>query len=167
MLYMFNFFKKKDEVKETKPAVIYHAFGHGKVLPLEEVPDRVFAERMMGDGFAIELTDNNACSPVDGEILLVFPTGHAFGIKTDDGVEILIHLGIDTVELNGDGFNAQVKQGDRVKAGDLITIMDLEAIKAKGKSVVSPMIFTTGNKIELKKAHQEVSPEDIELFEFV
>lgn len=163
---MFNIFKKKTESKEETKEVVYHAFGTGKIIPLDDVPDQVFAQRMMGDGFAIDLTDNKIVSPVDGEVILVFPTGHAFGLKTPEGVEILLHLGIDTVELNGEGFDGKVKQGDKVKAGDVLTIMDLDKIRAAGKSVVSPFILTSGQKVELKKAHQDVTPEDTDLFEF-
>lgn len=162
---MFDFLKKKKE-PVVEVDVTYNSFGHGKVVPIEEVPDQVFAQRMMGDGFALELTDNTIVSPVDGEVILVFPTGHAFGIKTSDGVEILLHLGIDTVELNGEGFSSQVKQGDKVKKGQTLTIMDLEAIKNAGKSIVSPMIFTGGQQIELLKAHEEVTPESTDLFKF-
>lgn len=163
---MFNIFKKKEEPKVEIKEVTYHSFGTGKVVPIEEVPDQVFAQRMMGDGYAIELTDNTIVSPVDGEVILVFPTGHAFGIKTEDGVEILLHLGIDTVELNGEGFEGKVQQGDKVKAGDVLTVMDLEKIKAAGKSVVSPFILTSGQQIELLKGHQEVQPGDTDLFRF-
>lgn len=160
---MFDFLKKKKEpVVEEK----YRAFGTGKVVPINEVPDQVFAQKMMGDGYAIELSDNKVVAPVSAEVILVFPTGHAFGLKTADGVEILLHLGIDTVELNGQGFAARVKQGDHVKQGDVLTVMDLEAIKAAGKSVVSPLIFTSGQEIELLKGHQEVTPESEDLFEF-
>lgn len=163
---MFNIFKKKQEPKTEIKEVTYHAFGAGKLVPLEDVPDQVFAQRMMGDGYAIELTENTIVSPVDGEVILVFPTGHAFGLKTEDGVELLLHLGIDTVELNGEGFVGQVKQGDKVKAGDVLTIMDLEKIRAAGKPVVSPFIFTSGQKIELKKANQDVVSGETDLFEF-
>ncbi|HHX52456.1 MAG TPA: PTS glucose transporter subunit IIA [Erysipelothrix sp.] len=163
---MFNIFKKKQEPKTEIKEVTYHAFGAGKLVPLEDVPDQVFAQRMMGDGYAIELTENTIVSPVDGEVILVFPTGHAFGLKTEDGVEILLHLGIDTVELNGEGFVGQVKQGDKVKAGDVLTIMDLEKIRAAGKLVVSPLIFTSGQQIELKKANQDIVSGETDLFEF-
>lgn len=160
---MFDFLKKK---KEPEVKEVYRAFGTGKVVPLNEVPDQVFAQKMMGDGFAIELTDNKVVAPISGEVILVFPTGHAFGLKTQDGVEILLHLGIDTVELNGEGFSSQVAQGDQVKQGDVLTIMDLDHIKNAGKSVVSPMIFTSGQEIELLKGHQDVTPESEGLFEF-
>lgn len=158
---MFDFFKKKKENSEPEE---YRSFGSGKLLPLEEVPDQVFAQKMMGDGFALELTDSTIVAPISGEVILVFPTGHAFGIKTKDGVEILLHLGIDTVELEGQGFNSKVKKGDFVKQGDVLTVMDLDLIKNHGKSIISPMIFTSGEQIELLKVHQEITPKTTELF---
>lgn len=116
---------------------------NGTVLKMEEVPDAAFAQKMMGDGFAIEPTDGNVYSPVDAEVALVFEaTGHAVGLKTKDGVEILVHFGIDTVNLQGEGFEAKVKQGDTVKAGDLLISVDLDSVKGKVPSVVTPVIFT-------------------------
>lgn len=141
---MFGLFQKK--AKEE-----FRNFGVGKVVSLEKVPDAVFAQKLMGDGYALELTEGKITAPISGEIMLVFPTGHAFGIKTADGLEILIHLGIDTVELNGEGFRSLVKQGDRVKQGDTLTIMDLDFIRNAGKSIISPLIFTSGEKVQIIK----------------
>ena len=101
---MFDFLKKKTAKKDE-----FYAFGEGKLVALDKVPDPVFAEKMMGDGFAIELTDGKIHAPVDGEVTLVFPTGHAYGITTENAHEVLIHIGIDTVELDGEGFNVKVK----------------------------------------------------------
>ena len=123
----------------------------GTLLPIEQCPDPVFAEKIMGDGFAIELTGAEVTAPVSGTIATAFHTGHAYGINTDDGKEILIHIGMDTVALNGQGFDVKVKQGDTVKQGDLLVKVDVEYLKAQGKSVVSPVIFTSGEKIELQK----------------
>ena len=109
----------------------------GTLLPIEQCPDPVFAGKIMGDGFAIELTGAEVTAPVSGTIATAFPTGHAYGINTDDGKEILIHIGMDTVALNGQG--------------DLLVKVDVEYLKAQGKSVVSPVIFTSGEKIELQK----------------
>ncbi len=153
---MFKFLKKKEEKVEPVVDEVYRSFGKGKVLPLEEVPDQVFAQKMMGDGYALELSDSKIVAPISGEVALVFPTGHAFGIKDKDGVEILIHLGIDTVELNGLGFESKVVQGQKVKQGDVLSYMDLEAIKNAGKSIISPFIITSGQSVTLHKAHQEV-----------
>ena len=123
----------------------------GTLLPIEQCPDPVFAGKIMGDGFAIELTGAEVTAPMSGTIATAFPTGHAFGINTDDGKEILIHIGMDTVALNGQGFDVKVKQGDTVKQGDLLVKVDVEYLKAQGKSVVSPVIFTSGEKVEPQK----------------
>ncbi len=109
-------------VEKAKPAV--QATGEteqvaspltGKVVPLSEVPDQVFSTKMMGDGFAVEPTDGTVVSPVDGTIVNVFPTKHAIGIQSNTGREVLIHFGIDTVKLNGQGFEALVSEGAAVK----------------------------------------------------
>lgn len=144
----------------------YIAFMSGQVLPLENVADQVFSTKMMGDGFAIEPTEGKVVAPVDGEIAVAFPTGHAYGIVTKQGVEILLHLGIDTVELDGAGFEPQVKVGDKVKAGDTLALMDLEAIRAAGKPLTSMLIFTSGQSVNLLKEGQNVSVNDADLFEF-
>ena len=140
------FFKKKE--KEMKKLL---APVSGKLIAIEKVNDPVFAQKMMGDGFAIEPTEGVVQSPVDGIVEVVFPTGHAVGLRSDDGSEILIHLGIDTVELNGKGFEVSVKQGDRVKSGDVLVKVDLDYVKSAGKKTVSPVIFTSGEKITLLK----------------
>ena len=90
----------------------------GKHVALSEVSDPVFAQKMMGEGSAILPEDNRVLAPVSGTLTTVFPTKHAYGIKTDDGLEVLIHIGIDTVELNGEHFDVHVKQGDTVTVGD-------------------------------------------------
>ena len=140
--------------KETKSAPKQAEFSApitGNVIPMEQVPDPAFSQKMMGDGFAIEPTEGIVQSPVDGIVEVVFPTGHAVGLRSDDGSEILIHLGIDTVELNGKGFEVSVKQGDRVKSGDVLVKVDLDYVKSAGKKTVSPVIFTSGEKITLLK----------------
>lgn len=114
----------------------------GKVLPLSEVPDQVFSSGAMGKGIAIDPEVGELVAPADGEITTIFPTGHAVGITTTDGAEILIHIGMDTVELNGNGFEILVKQGDLVKAGDLLIRFDIEAIRAAGYSVITPVVIT-------------------------
>lgn len=124
----------------------------GVLLPLEQVPDPVFSQRVMGDGFAVELSGDEVLAPMSGTIVTAFPTGHAFGIKTDDEMELLIHIGIDTVNLNGKGFEVQVREGDAVKQGDVLVKVDVDYVKEQGKSIVSPVVFTSGEKIELLKS---------------
>ena len=122
----------------------------GKVMELSEVKDKVFSQGIMGNGFAVELTSGTVRAPFSGEVTVVFPTGHAIGMKRADGLEVLIHIGMDTVELNGKGFSLHVKQGDYVNAGDVLVEVDLDYIKSEGKSLVSPVVFPNGQAVSLK-----------------
>ncbi len=114
----------------------------GNILPITDVPDQVFSGKMMGDGFAIEPIDNLVVSPVDGKIVNVFPTKHAIGLESKSGREILIHFGIDTVKLKGEGFETFVKEGDEVKLGQKLLKVDLNVIKEKVPSIITPIVFT-------------------------
>ena len=123
----------------------------GKIIPLKEVPDEVFSSGMMGDGFAILPEDGHFVSPVDGEVISVFPTKHAVGIKSESGVEILIHVGIDTVNLKGEGFTTHVKEGDTIKSGDKLMTVDLSSVRRAVPSLVTPVIFTNLQTLKIKK----------------
>ena len=114
----------------------------GKVLPLSEVPDKVFSSGAMGKGIAIEPENGELLAPADGVITTIFPTGHAVGITTTDGIELLMHIGMDTVELEGKGFEVFVKQGDTVHTGDLLVRFDIDTIKKAGYSVITPIVVT-------------------------
>ena len=114
----------------------------GEVVALSEVNDPVFSSGVMGQGIAVKPSKGVVYAPADAEIAIAFPTGHAYGLKTDNGAEILIHVGIDTVSLNGEGFEAKVSQGDRVKAGDVIGTFDSEAIAANGLDDTTMVIIT-------------------------
>lgn len=137
--------RAKEEVKTTAVSTGTEKVAApltGEVLPLSEVPDQVFSQKMMGDGFAIMPTDGTVVSPVDGTIVNVFPTKHAIGIQSKNGREVLIHFGIDTVKLNGQGFEALVSQGDEVKKGQPLLKVDLDYVKNNAPSVITPIIFT-------------------------
>lgn len=121
----------------------------GTILNLSEIDDQVFSTGIMGEGFAVELTGKNVVAPFAGEVIMTFPTGHAYGIRRNDGVEVLIHIGMDTVELEGKCFTPHVSEGDYVTAGDLLCEVDLDYIKEHGKSVVSPVVFTSKEKVHL------------------
>lgn len=114
----------------------------GTAMPLSEVKDAAFSEGAMGNGIAVDPTDGKVVAPVDGTVMTLFPTNHAIGIVSDSGAEILIHLGMDTVQLGGKHFEAHIKQGDKVKKGDLLVTVDLEAVKAEGYSMVTPIVIT-------------------------
>ncbi|MCM3763899.1 PTS glucose transporter subunit IIA [Neobacillus niacini] len=129
----------------------------GKLKQLADVPDEAFASKAMGDGFAIEPLESNIYSPVNGKVEFVFPTKHAVGIKTDDGIEILIHVGIETVSLNGEGFTLNVQEGQVVKQGDLVITADFERIKDKVPATDVIVVFTNGKQCQLLKAGQRVS----------
>ena len=115
---------------------------NGELLEITEVPDEVFSNKIMGDGFAIKSSDGMIVSPVDATIEMVFDTKHAIGLKTKEGLEILIHLGIDTVNLKGEGFEVFVNAGDSVNAGDKLIKMDVDFVQQNAKSDISPVIFT-------------------------
>ncbi|UOQ45234.1 PTS glucose transporter subunit IIA [Halobacillus salinarum] len=120
---------------------------NGKVVPLDEVDDPVFNQRMMGDGVAIEPVDGKVVSPVDGEIVQLFPTNHAVGIKTKSGVEVLVHIGLETVSMEGEGFEGHVKAGDKVKAGDHLISFDPALVTEKAKSTITPIVITNFDDI--------------------
>jgi sugar PTS system EIIA component len=140
-------FGKKEKVTEE----IIYAPASGSYVEIEEVPDPTFAKKMMGEGVAIDPSEGKAVAPVDGEILQVFPTKHAVGVKGKTGVEILIHIGLETVGMNGEGFEAHVKQGDKVKVGQTLVTFDLNLIKEKAASTVTPVVITNGDQYELEK----------------
>ncbi|MFJ8528778.1 PTS glucose transporter subunit IIA [Bacillus sp. NPDC094106] len=120
----------------------------GEVKNIEEVPDPVFAGRMMGDGVAIVPTEGVVVSPVDGEIVQLFHTKHAVGIKAKNGTEILIHVGLETVKMEGEGFEAHVAEGQAVKKGDKLISFDLELIREKAKSTITPIVITNTDAAE-------------------
>ena len=131
---MFSFFKKKEE------GIVIAAPIKGKVVELSEVNDPTFAEGMLGKGVAIIPEEGKVYAPADGEISLLFDTLHAVSVTTVDGAEILIHVGLETVALKGEGFEAHVQTGDTVKKGDLLISVDLEKIKEAGCDTISPVI---------------------------
>lgn len=114
----------------------------GKTVDIATVPDAVFAEKMAGDGLAIDPTGDTVVAPADGELTMLFGTKHAFGMTLDKGVQILVHIGLDTVSLNGEGFTTLKNQGDMVKKGEPIVKIDRELIQGKGLSLITPVIFT-------------------------
>lgn len=127
----------------------------GKIIALEEIPDKTFSQKLLGDGFAIDITDGKIIAPISGKLETVFPSGHAFGIKGANG-EVLLHIGIDTVSLNGEGFDVKVKQGDFVKQGDVLVNVDLDKIHQLGKSTLTMVLFTEGNKVKNNNLNKEV-----------
>ena len=126
---------------------------NGECIPIEQVPDPVFAEKILGDGIAIKPSDNNVYSPCDGTIVQIAHTFHALGIESDDGLEILVHLGINTVELKGEGFTCFVKVGQHVKSGDKLMEMDCSFVESKGLSTISPCLITNMDSVTNYDCH--------------
>jgi PTS system D-glucosamine-specific IIC component len=145
------FKRKNDLASEAKKGIFMPITG--KLLAITEVPDAVFSQKMMGDGFAVEPEEGKVYSPVSGKIVSVFPTKHAITMLADEGHELLIHFGMDTVALKGEGFTIHVKDGDHVGPEDLLMSVDLDAVGPKVPSLITPIIFMNlGEKsIELKK----------------
>ncbi|WP_226581720.1 PTS glucose transporter subunit IIA [Halobacillus litoralis] len=117
----------------------------GQKVALEEVPDPVFSQKMMGEGIAIDPAEGTVLSPVEGTVVQLFPTKHAVGLETKSGAEVLIHIGLETVAMEGEGFEAHVAQGDKVKQGDKLITFDVELVKEKAKSTVTPIIITNSD----------------------
>lgn len=153
---MLGFLKGKN-----KENVIYSPCN-GKVVPLAEVPDPTFAEKLLGDGFAVIPTEGKVYAPADGEVTMVFDTLHAVTITTAQGTELLIHIGLDTVTLKGAPFTAHVAAGDQVKKGDLLMDVDLAQIQAAGLNMITPVLICNTDdysNISLLK-EGDVSPDD-------
>ena len=132
---MFGLFKKK------KTEYLLGAPAKGKAVPLTEVNDPTFSEGMLGQGVAVIPSEGKIYAPIDGEVGMVFDTLHAVSLTADCGAEVLIHVGLDTVKMNGDGFVSHVQAGDKVKKGDLLLEVDLEKVKAAGYDTITPMLI--------------------------
>lgn len=142
-----NMFKnQKKTTRLTNEVKLYNPI-EGEIISIENVPDPVFSERMLGDGFAIIPTGNKVYAPISGKVKVLFPTLHALAIETQEGLEALIHIGIDTVELKGEGFVANVQVGDVVKHGDLLITFDKGIIESKATSIITPLVITNMDEI--------------------
>ena len=160
---MFNFFKKKNKGVEMAAAV------SGDAMPITDVKDDVFSTKMLGDGYAIKPSDGEIVAPIDGEITTLFPTKHAIGITTDKGLEILIHLGLDTVELKGEPFEVKVQKGAKVKKGDSLAQMDIDAITDKGYDNTVIVVYTNMDVLSSVSAIEPKAitrGEDIQVIEY-
>ncbi len=147
---MLKMFKKKGEQIFAPTA--------GTVMALADVPDPVFASGAVGEGFAVEPSEGSFTSPVDGELILVAKTLHAFAVRTDGGAEILVHIGMDTVKLKGAGFTAHRAKGEQVKRGDVIITCDLAQMTPLVPSMVTPVLLTNGKDFAI--AETEIGAAD-------
>lgn len=147
---LFDFLKGNDKEKDakqvTKEAKVY-APVNGKLISIEEVEDPVFSQKMMGDGFAVIPTDGSIYSPVEGKVMSVFPTQHAVGISLDNGVEVLVHMGLDTVELDGAPFETMVTEGQELTKETKISEVDLQGLADAGKNNAMVVVFTNMDKV--------------------
>ena len=134
----FGLFKKK--------GVDLLAPLNGTIIPLEEVPDPVFSQKMMGEGVAIQPTGGHVYAPFSGEIIMITPTKHAIAIRSKSGVEVLIHIGLETVSLKGEGFKLVVKEGEHVESGQLLIEVDWAFLEEHAESTITPIIVTNSNK---------------------
>lgn len=140
---MFSFLQKHREVEIVSPV-------NGTVRGIEEVNDPVFSEKMMGDGIAVEYADGDVYAPVSGEITTVIqPSCHAFGLKTEAGLELLVHVGLDTVRLKGGEFKLLKEQGDCVKAGEKILTVNAQALREKGIDMITPIVIVNSDEYEI------------------
>ena len=130
-------FGKKEEIN---PNHVYAPMA-GEAVDISQVPDPTFSSGAMGNGIGIQPTDGKVCSPVNGTVDMMFDTGHAVTLVSDNGIEILIHVGLETVGLNGAPFQVKVQNGQKVKKGDILMIADLDAIKAAGLPTITPVLI--------------------------
>jgi PTS system glucose-specific IIA component len=137
---MFGFLKRK--MREVYAPV------DGEVVAIESVEDEVFATKMAGDGIAIIPASDTFCAPIEGTVSKIFSTHHAYSIKSDKGLEVMVHIGLETVALKGQGFECLVDEGERVKVGDPVIRVDLPYLKAHAKDIVTPVIFCDGSDIQ-------------------
>lgn len=151
---MFGFLKKNkkdNEINLVAPAT-------GKIIPISEIPDPVFAQKMAGDGVGIDVTGDTIVAPASGTVSLIFKTKHAFAMTLDNGIELLVHVGLETVALNGEGFEQLITEGTSVQAGTPILKIDREFIKSKGCPLITPVLITN---VDVVKSLTSVSNGDV------
>lgn len=152
--------------KENKSVEVeIYAPLSGEIVNIEDVPDVVFSEKIVGDGIAIRPKGNKIVAPVDGVIGKIFETNHAFSMESKEGVELFVHFGIDTVELKGEGFTRIAQEGQSVKRGDTVIEFDLELLESKAKSVLTPVVISNMDEISSieKKAGEVIAGESVVL----
>ena len=152
--------------KENKSVEVeIYAPISGEIVNIEDVPDVVFSEKIVGDGIAVRPIGNKIVAPVDGVIGKIFETNHAFSMESKEGVELFVHFGIDTVELKGEGFTRIAQEGQSVKRGDTVIEFDLPLLESKAKSVLTPVVISNMDEISciVKKSGEVVAGESVVL----
>ena len=151
---MFGLFKRK--VREV------HAPVDGQVVDITEVPDEVFAGKMVGDGVAVKPVGDTFCAPIEGVVSKIFSTNHAFSIKSDKNLEVMVHIGLETVALDGKGFERLAEEGAQVSAGDPVIKADLSYLAEHAKSTITPIVVTEGSDVrEIEKKLRIVKQGDV------
>jgi len=156
---LFDFLKND----ENKNAALYNPVD-GEIIPIDDVEDPVFSQKMMGDGFGVEPDNGEIYSPIAGKVVSVFPTSHAVGLELANGIEVLVHIGVDTVELEGEPFDVHVSEGDTVSEETLLATVDLEALAAADKPDTIIIVFTNMDDVEgfsLSKTGNSTHSEEI------
>lgn len=144
---MMNLFKRNKSIDIVSPIT-------GRVIPLEEVEDEGFSSKRLGDGIAIEIRDGKVVAPFDGEIISTYKSNHCVAIRSEEGIELLIHVGLDTIKLKGESFIQHVALMQKVKKGDIILEADLESLKQIGKPLISPVIISNMGMVESLKKYE-------------
>lgn len=160
---MFSF-KKKEKIEKPKSnhdILDVAAPVQGELIDLSNVADQVFSQKMMGEGFAVVPSSENIVAPVSGQAVTVFPTGHAIGIRTENGVDVLVHIGLDTVNLQGKGFDVLIKEGDHVSIGQPIVNFDQRVLEENGMDATTMVVFTEGFKRKIKVTPKQVKVGDV------
>ncbi|MCT2347371.1 PTS glucose transporter subunit IIA [Bacillales bacterium AN1005] len=134
--------------KRKSISVELYAVGNGDLIDIIDVKDQVFSSKLMGEGFAVLPSDGYVFSPIEGDVISIFNTKHAIGLRSKNGIEILVHMGLDTVELNGKGFELFISENEKVAAGQHIAKMDLDLIKSKGKQTDIIVVVTNSSEIK-------------------
>lgn len=153
-----SFFSRKPVKEESITSDLYETIVSpvtGKVIPIEDVSDKTFADKILGDGIAVEPSEGKVYAPADGEISSVIDTFHAVGITSAGGAEILIHVGKDTVELKGRYFKSHIKEGQKVKRGDLLLEFDLGSIRTSGFELTTPVVISNYNEFIVEKTDKD------------
>lgn len=143
---------------KSDAGIVIHAPLSGEIVPIEEVPDVVFSEKIVGDGIAIKPVGNKMVAPCNGKIGKIFETNHAFSLESDTGIELFVHFGIDTVELKGEGFTRIAEEGQQVTTGDTVIEFDLAFLEERAKSILTPIVISNMDEIkELQKMSGSVT----------
>lgn len=157
----FDFFRRAKKVTEDENILTIYSPLAGEIIPIEDIPDEAFSQKLIGDGIGINPTGDTIYAPCDADDISIFETNHAVSFETADGLELIVHFGIDTVKLEGKGFERIAEDGSSVKKGDPLVKFDLEFMKENAKSVLTPVIISNMDEIKsMEKLSGKINPGD-------